>query len=50
MVQSENRNKRIAKNTVYLYIRMILVMFVSLYTVRVVLKNLGVDEIGRAHV
>lgn len=39
-------NKRIAKNTLYLYIRMGLVMCVSLYTVRVVLKVLGAVDYG----
>ena len=37
-------NKRIAKNTAFLYIRMLLVMGVSLYTSRVVLRNLGVED------
>lgn len=39
-------SKRIAKNTMYLYIRMFLVMVVSLYTVRVVLRTLGVEDYG----
>lgn len=39
-------NKRIAKNTIMLYIRMILLMAVSLYTSRVILKYLGVDDFG----
>ena len=43
---SVNNNKRIAKNTVYLYIRMIFLMFISLFTVRVTLKNLGVEDYG----
>ena len=42
---SEN-NKRIAKNTVILYIRMFFVMLVSLYTSRVVLNTLGVSDFG----
>ena len=33
--------RRIAKNTVMLYFRQILIMLVSLYTVRVVLATLG---------
>lgn len=41
-----NRNKRIAKNTLFLYLRMVFVMFVSIYTVRINLKNLGVDNYG----
>ncbi len=36
----------IAKNTIMLYIRMILVMAVTLFTTRVVLKNLGVEDYG----
>jgi len=39
-------NKKIAKNTALLYVRMLLTMFVSLYTSRVVLKVLGVDNFG----
>ena len=39
-------NKRIAKNTLFLYIRMLLVMAVNLYTVRAVLNILGVDDYG----
>lgn len=38
--------KRIAKNTIYLYLRMFLVMLVSLYTVRVVINTLGVVDYG----
>ena len=36
----------IAKNTMMLYIRMILVMAVTLFTTRIVLKNLGVEDYG----
>ena len=39
-------NKRIAKNTMFLYVRMLFLMFVHLYTSRVVLKGLGVDDYG----
>ena len=39
-------NKRIAKNTLMLYIRMLLIMAVNLYTSRVVLSALGVDDFG----
>ena len=42
---SEN-NKRIAKNTLMLYIRMLFVMSVSLYTSRVVLQTLGIEDYG----
>ena len=39
-------NKRIAKNTMFLYFRMFLIMGVSLYTSRVVLATLGVVDYG----
>ena len=39
-------NKRIAKNTLFLYIRMLLIMLVSLYTVRVILQTLGASDYG----
>ena len=43
---SQIDNKRIAKNTIYLYFRMILTLIVSLYTSRVVLAELGVIDYG----
>ena len=39
-------NKRIAKNTLLLYFRMLLLMAVSLYTSRVVLNALGIEDFG----
>lgn len=39
-------NKRLAKNTVALYIRTAIVMIVSLYVSRVLLQVLGVDDFG----
>lgn len=39
-------NKRIAKNTILLYLRMLVVMGVGLYTSRVVLASLGVRDFG----
>lgn len=39
-------NKRIAKNTLFLYLRMLFLMAVSLYTSRVVLNALGVEDFG----
>ena len=41
-----NENKRIAKNTFLLYIRMLFSALVSLYTTRVVLNALGVEDYG----
>ena len=43
--QREN-TKRIAKNTLMLYVRMLFGMLVSLYTSRVVLQALGVEDYG----
>ena len=37
---------RIAKNTILLYIRMFFLMAVSLYTSRVILRTLGVNDFG----
>jgi len=42
----ETVNKRIAKNTAYLYLRMLIVMAVTIYTSRVVLDTLGIDDYG----
>ncbi len=39
-------NKRIAKNAIMLYIRMFISMIVGLYTSRVVLNTLGVEDYG----
>ncbi len=39
-------SKTIAKNTIFLYFRMMLIMLVSLYTSRVILHVLGVDDYG----
>lgn len=41
-----NRSKTIAKNTIVLYIRMIFVLGVALYTSRVLLEVLGVEDYG----
>jgi O-antigen/teichoic acid export membrane protein len=45
MTNSEN-SKRIAKNAGMLYVRMLLTMAVTLYTSRVVLNTLGVEDYG----
>lgn len=49
-MDSNKNNKRIAKNTLMLYFRMILTMLVSLYTSRVVLNTLGVEDYGTYNV
>ena len=41
-----SNNKRIAKNTMLLYVRMIVIMLVQLYTSRVILQTLGVEDYG----
>lgn len=46
MQDSQQNNKRIAKNTLLLYFRMLLLMVVSLYTSRVTLAALGVEDYG----
>lgn len=43
---SSSNTKRIAKNTLVLYVRMIVVMLITLYTSRLVLQALGVDDFG----
>ena len=43
---SQDSNKRIVKNTLLLYFRTIFIMFISLFTSRVVLNALGVENYG----
>ena len=45
MANTQN-NKTIAKNTMFLYFRMMFTMLISLYTSRVILEVLGVDDFG----
>lgn len=44
--QTSSNNKRIAKNTLLLYFRMLLLIIVQLYTVPIILKALGVEDYG----
>ena len=37
-------NKQIALNTIFLYVRMLITMGISFFTVRIVLKVLGVED------
>lgn len=46
MSSNSENNKRIAKNTMMLYIRMFFTMAVSLFTSRVILQTLGVTDYG----
>lgn len=43
---SSNNNKKIARNTIFLYCRMLFLTAISLYTVRITLKILGVVDYG----
>ena len=43
---SISSNKRIAKNTIFLYIRMLFMMAVILYASRVILEVLGIEDYG----
>ena len=46
MSDTSSANKRIAKNTLVLYVRMLFTMGISLFTSRVVLQTLGVEDYG----
>lgn len=46
MADVSQGNKRIAKNTLLLYFRTLLIMAITLYTSRVVLNILGVENYG----
>lgn len=46
MSQSSDNNKRIAKNTILLYMRMMVLMLIGLYTSKVILQSLGVENYG----
>ena len=46
MSSTAENNKRIAKNTLFLYIRTLFVLLVSLYMSRVILQVLGVSDYG----
>ena len=46
MPDNSVNNKRIAKNSLFLSIRMVIVLGISLYTTRLVLKILGVEDYG----
>lgn len=41
-----NDNSRLAKNTIFLYVRMFAVMAIGIFTSRIVLKNLGIIDYG----
>ena len=45
-MSDSNNTKRIAQNTMLLYIRMFILMFISFFTSRVILQVLGIDDYG----
>lgn len=45
-MQEKTNNKTIAKNTLFLYFRMMFTMVISLFTSRIILQKLGVDDYG----
>ena len=46
MSNTSDNNKRIAKNSLFMSIRMVIVLLISLYATRVVLEVLGVEDYG----
>ncbi|MEG3658754.1 MATE family efflux transporter [Arenibacter palladensis] len=46
MNNNESNNKRIAKNTGFLYFRMLLMMGVAFFMTRILLKELGIEDFG----
>ena len=42
----ENNNKIIVKNTIFLYVRSVIILLITLYTTRVVLRALGIEDYG----
>lgn len=48
--ESQSNNKRIARNTLLLYVRMLVMMFIGLFTSRVILNALGISDFGLMNV
>ena len=46
LIKMNEENSRIARNTIFLYIRQFIVLAISLYTSRVVLNSLGATDYG----
>ena len=46
MIERQTNNRTIVKNTFFLYFRMMFTMLVTLYTSRVILQMLGVNDYG----
>jgi O-antigen/teichoic acid export membrane protein len=47
---SKTKDKRIVKNTLYMYIRMFVMMLISLFTARIIFNALGVNDYGTFNV
>lgn len=45
-MQNNSNNKKIAKNSIIMFLRTLLILFITLYTSRVVLSSLGVEDFG----
>lgn len=45
-MKTESIGKKLAKNTAYMYVRMVILTVITLYTSRIVLQQLGVDDFG----
>lgn len=50
MSDNQSNNKRLAKNTISMYVRMLFLMLISFYTSRVVLQALGAEDFGTYNV
>lgn len=50
MQDTSSNNRRLAKNTMSMYVRMLFLMFISFYTSRVVLRTLGAEDFGTYNV
>jgi len=46
MVENSLANKRIARNSLFMSIRMVIVLLITLYTTRAILTVLGIDDYG----
>ena len=46
MNETNKDTKRLFKNTLVLYTRMIVIMIITLYSSRIILQALGVDDYG----
>lgn len=50
MANFQENNKRIAKNTIFLYCRMLVFLFIGLFTARVTINALGISDYGLMNV